>query len=183
MLNCFGPFRSCVSSSQRKPKPRLKPSRLSLSQRIQSQATKIKNEADKNPIVKRSPSKAKKRTSKNNTPVKSRADKPEEDCSAFELAKWHFLFGSDAGKAEQKPQALIKKEDPGGGSHNGACARPPSQKRKSDAEEDEQPCGSKKPNGGFCPHCKFPCDSMKVKECHVAQCERKDLSGKPSKFT
>lgn len=182
MLECCGPFRSQVSSTQKRSKPDVKPSKLSLSRRSQTQTTKNSSEVDVKPVKKTTPSKVKKRISKS-TPVKSRADKPEENCSEIELAKWRFLFGSEVGKVEQKPRLLITKNGPEGESQREAHTIPPSQKRKSDPEEIVHWSGSKKANGGVCSHCKFPYSSLELKAAHSAHCKFKDLSHQYSKFS
>lgn len=169
MLFIGFPFRSQVSSTQRRSKPAARPSRLSLSQRSFSQTKKNSKEVNK--ITEGKSPRKPKRSSKNNTPVKSRADKPEDNCTEAELAKWNFLYGSN-----------LSKDDQGGGSQRGAPSMPPSQKRKSDREEVVHQNERKKPNGGVCSRCQFPCSSLELKSAHSAQCERRDLSPLSSKL-
>lgn len=205
VFKCHGAFRSQLSSTQKRPRGDFKPSKLSLSRSItQSQITNNNNKAEKKtvkrtpnrttlsqpqpgtskevdtkPVKKTSPNKSR-RNSRNNTPVKSRADKPDENCTAAELARWRFLFGANDDDFKQKPQVHAVRE-PEGGPQEANDTFPSSQKRKSDAEEDMSVI--KKLNGGVCDHCKFPCSSVELKADHLTLCESRDLSQLPSKFS
>lgn len=199
-LLCYTPLqRSQVSFTQKRPRGDFKPSKLSLSRSItQSQTTSnnikvekktvnrtpkrtslsrpqpgTSNEVDTKPVIKTSPSKSRRRNSRNNTPVKSRADRPDENSTPAELARWRFLYGSKDDDFEQNPQLHAVRE-PEEGAQEAHDTLPSSQKRKSDAHEDMS--GSKKFNGGVCPHCKFPCSSLDLKARHLNICEHKDLS-------
>ncbi|XP_063883862.1 uncharacterized protein LOC135112869 isoform X1 [Scylla paramamosain] len=170
----------------------LKPSKLSLSFRS-SQTTNNKSEIKRTPSeiesassemkvtplkTKTTPSKSSKTRKRKGTPIKSRADHPEENCSIAELAQWHFLYGSQSSKIE-KPTPQKRRNDSEGESSRDSLASGSQYKKKNGSEE----CVPHSTNEGQheqrCLHCRFPFNTDSENSVHSILCSATDLSSLP----